>query len=191
MTNVNKTTLKKLISLGFEPIARDYEKQDEETVEKIILYQKEEKILLLLPEKGEVIYTSPYLSTNIDNYELENLSQTLEYMKAFPEIMKSKPVAALTISDLPLITEEKKQIIGKDIHKNIMKYNFKYHLNRIPSRRIPNKKAMYLNNIEALETKRVEEKIEEEIYTLFQQLPQDIQGQLISKTNQKIKEKRY
>ena len=33
-----------------------------------------DKILLLLPEKGQILYTSPYLSTNEDTHELENLS---------------------------------------------------------------------------------------------------------------------
>ena len=45
MTKINMTTVKKLLSLGFEPIAEYYEKQDTEVVEKLILYQKSNKIL--------------------------------------------------------------------------------------------------------------------------------------------------
>ena len=117
MTKINMTTVKKLLSLGFEPIAEYYEKQDTEVVEKLILYQKSNKILLLLPEKGQILYTSPYLSTNEDTHELENLSNVIEYMEAFPKIMKSRPVTTLTILDLPPIG-------GKEGSKRMQSLNY-------------------------------------------------------------------
>ena len=190
MTKINMTTVKKILSLGFEPIAEYYEKQDTEVVEKLILYQKSNKILLLLPEKGQILYTSPYLSTNEDTHELENLSNVIEYMEAFPKIMKSRPVTTLTILDLPLITAEKRMIVKKRVHDNITQYNFRQYIRNVGDRRI-NSRIRLGKNMGSVQTTQSDKKLEEMIYPLFQELPQEIKNDLILPAYQKIKTKKY
>lgn len=177
--------LKELFDLGFIPILEGYEYQNDAKVHKIIMFREVGKIILSLQENGWIEYSSPYLTRNSENISLDDLKTNIEYMELFPEIMLSKEVVDIKITDLPLISRKKKEQIKNEAHKLFLLYkNAKTANNKFNKTRID----INFANRNYLHTKQFENNIcekilQEKMLPLIKKLPSEILETLNIKKN--------